>query len=403
MEFKQINLSPEIIKSIDKMGFNQLMPVQEEAIPLILKKQDVMIQAPTGSGKTFAFGIPIIELVDINQIGVQSLILCPTRELTIQISNVLHKLISHKHNIRITPIYGGEQIRCQIAALKRKPQIIVATPGRIIDHIKRKTVSLDQVRRVVLDEADQMLDMGFRSDIDEIFKSLPSERQTILFSATLSKEIKQIAKEYQNDAKMVRISTDTLTVDSVSQYYTKIPKGKKLNAIKLFLKEKKFNRCLIFVATKSMTDVVKKELSEDGFVAEALHGDLHQRQRNSVMNKYRKNLVNVLVATDVAARGIDVDNIEAVINFDIPNDTDSYVHRIGRTGRANHDGCSYTFIYAKEQFKLDSIMKDTKATISTMPIAGLTLNEKTVLPQKHNNKKSRNSMSKFSRRKKAKF
>lgn len=398
-----MNLSPEIIKSIDKMGFNQLMPVQEEAIPWILKKQDVMIQAPTGSGKTFAFGIPIIELVDINQIGVQSLILCPTRELTIQISNVLHKLISHKHNIRITPIYGGEQIRCQIAALKRKPQIIVATPGRVIDHIKRKTISLNQVRRVVLDEADQMLDMGFRSDIDEMFKNLPSERQTILFSATLSKEIKQIAKEYQNDAKMVRISTNTLTVDSVSQYYTKIPKGKKLNAIKLFLKEKKFNRCLIFVATKSMTDIVRKELAEDGFIAEALHGDLNQRQRNSVMNKYRKNLVNVLVATDVAARGIDVDNIEAVINFDIPNDTDSYVHRIGRTGRANRDGCSYTFIYAKEQFKLDSIMKDTKATINTMQIAGLTFSEKTVLPQKHNNKKSRSSTSKFFHRKKSKL
>lgn len=398
-----MNLSPEIIKSLDKMRLDQLMPVQEEAIPLILDRQDVIIQAPTGSGKTCAFGIPAIEMLDLEQCVAQCLILCPTRELTIQISDVLHKLTSHKHNIRITPIYGGASISGQISALRRRPQIIVATPGRIMDHIRRKTVLLNHVKQVILDEADQMLDMGFRSDIDIIFKSLPRERQTILFSATLSKGIKQIAKEYQNNAKMVHIIQDTLTVNSVSQYYAKIPRGGKLDAIKLFLKEKQFNRCIVFVATKSMTDVVKKELSENGFIAEAIHGDLHQHQRNSVMNKYRKNLINILVATDVAARGIDVDDIEAVINFDIPNDTDSYVHRIGRTGRANKEGFSYTFIYSKEQFKLDSIVKDTKATISVMSINGVNCNESMKLPQKRRTRTFRNNSSKSSRRKKYKF
>ena len=395
-----MNLSSEMIKSLGKMGLSKLMPVQEEAIPLILNKQDVIIQAPTGSGKTFAFGIPAIELLDLEKCGAQCLILCPTRELTIQISDVLHKLTSYKNGIRVIPIYGGSRISGQISALKRKPQIIVATPGRIMDHIRRKTVSLGNIKQVILDEADQMLDMGFRGDIDIIFKNLPKERQTILFSATLSKEIKQIAKEYQNNAKKVCIAQGTLTVDSVSQYYTKVPRGEKLNAIKLFLKEKQFNRCIVFVATKSMTDTVRKELSENGFIAESLHGDLHQHQRNLVMNKYRKNLINILVATDVASRGIDVDNIEAVINYGIPNDTDSYIHRIGRTGRANKEGCSYIFIYAKEQFKLDSIVKDTKATISLIPIKGISSSENRELPKKRRTRTFRNRFSKLPKHKK---
>ncbi len=404
MKFKELNLSPEIIRSLDEMKFDNATAVQEETIPLMLKKEDIIVQSPTGSGKTCAFGIPIIEMIDIKKRGTQSLILCPTRELAIQITKVLHNLTLYKHGIRITPIYGGARISSQIAALRRKPQVIVATPGRIMDHIRRKTVSLDQVDLVVLDEADRMLDMGFRDDIDTIFKSIPAHHQTILFSATLSKSIKEIAKEYQTDAKIVHVKQDTLTVNTVKQYYTKIPKGEKLNAIKSLLKDKKFDRCLIFVGTKSMADTLTEDLLKSGFVAAALHGDLHQRQRDAVMNKYRKNLVNVLVATDVAARGIDVDNIDAVINFDIPEDTDSYVHRIGRTGRARQNGVSYTFIYAKEQSRLESIIKDTKAIIDFVSIDGIKFDEPKKQPYKNGFKSTKtNRSSKSPRRRKPKF
>jgi ATP-dependent RNA helicase DeaD len=240
-----------------------------------------------------------------------------------------------------------------------------------MDHIRRKTVSLDQVSCVVLDEADRMLDMGFRDDIDTVLRNIPENRQTVLFSATLSKDIKQIAKEYQKDAAIVNIKQDTLTVDTVKQYYVKIPRGQKILATEAFLKEKKFNKCLIFVGTKSMADTLTEELLKNKFAAAVIHGNLYQRKRDAVMNKYRAGTVNILVATDVVARGIDVDNIDAVINFDIPDDSDCYVHRIGRTGRANQSGTAYTFIYAKEQPKLESIIKDTGASIEPTLISGI--------------------------------
>lgn len=405
MEFKDIKLSPEMFRALDTMGFGTATPVQIETIPAMLEKRDLIVQAPTGSGKTCAFGIPTIELIDISKANTQFVILCPTRELAIQITDVLHKLTLYIHGIRICPIYGGARFNTQIAALRRKPQIIVATPGRLMDHMRRKTVNLEQVSCVVLDEADRMLDMGFREDIDIILKSVPEERQTILFSATLSKEIKQIAKEYQKDAKIIHIKQDTLTVDTVKQYYTKVPKGEKINALKLFLKEKLFNKSLIFVGTKSMADTVAEELSKDNFSTEVIHGDIHQRQRDSVMKKYRTSDVNILVATDVAARGIDVEDIDAVINFDIPNDSDSYVHRIGRTGRANKNGVAYTFLYAREQSKLDSIIKDTKATIKPFTIDGIKFDESKKQPRKRNFRKpkpNRSARSLHKRKPKAK-
>lgn len=403
MEFKDIKLSPEILKAIDKMGFETATPVQEETINLMLEKRDIIVQAPTGSGKTCAFGIPIIELIDMGKRNTQFVILCPTRELVIQITEVLHKLTLYIHGVRICPIYGGAHINSQISALRRKPQIIVATPGRLMDHIRRKTVFLDQVSCVVLDEADRMLDMGFRDDIDTILKNIPTDRQTILFSATLSNEIKQIAKEYQKDAKTVHIKQDTLTVDTVKQYYARIPKNKKIQAIKAFLEEKQFNKCLIFVGTKSMADTLTEELLKSEFAAAAIHGDLYQRKRDAVMSKYREGVVNILVATDIASRGIDVDNIDAVINFDIPDDSESYVHRIGRTGRANQSGVAYTFLSAKEQSKLESIIKDTKANIEPMSVKGTEFDEPAARSSKNNSKKSKTNYSAKSSHRKRKF
>lgn len=378
-----------MLRGIDRMGFKETTPVQAQTIGSMLEKKDMIVQAPTGSGKTCAFGIPLIEAVDTQSKNTQSVILCPTRELVIQTTNVLHKLTHYMHGIRIVAVYGGEPIGKQISALRRQPQIIVATPGRIMDHINRKTVKLAKVSLVVLDEADCMLDMGFRDDIDTILQSIPKESQMILFSATLSNVIKQIAGKYQNNAQMVHIKQNTLTVETVKQYYTKVPKGTKPDALKALLRDSNFNRILVFVGTKSMADNLTEKLVEDGFNALAIHGDLRQRQRDSVMGKYRKGLINILVATDVAARGIDVNDIDVVINFDIPGDSDSYVHRIGRTGRANRNGIAYTFIYSREQSSLESIIHNTKAIIEPAYIKGI-VSESFELNSKENGHKKNN-------------
>lgn len=367
-----MNLSPELVRGIDKMGFEAATPVQAKAIGPMKEGKDVLVQAPTGTGKTCAFGIPAMEMVNPRGRGIQKVILCPTRELAIQTANVLKKLAMFKPGIRILALYGGEPIYRQISALRRQPQIVVATPGRMIDHIQRRTVRLDSVNLVVLDEADRMLDMGFREDMDTILKSVPDERQTVLFSATLSREIKEIASTYQTDAEQIGIAQDTLTVDCVEQYYTEIKGKAKTSALVSLLEEKKFALSLVFVATKAMADMLAGQLQHGGFKAAAIHGDLRQRQRDQVMSQYRRGDINILVATDVAARGIDVNNIDAVINYDLPQDSDSYVHRIGRTGRANKTGVAYTFIYPKEIYKLREIVRDTKATIRPLAMDAAT-------------------------------
>ena len=345
------------------MNFTIPTPVQEAAISPMLEKQDLLVQAPTGTGKTCAFGIPVVEGIDAQSRAIQAVILCPTRELAIQTAAVLRQLTTYTPGIRVTALYGGEPIQRQIMALRRKPQIIVATPGRMIDHINRRTTRLSNVNCVVLDEADRMLDMGFREDMDTILQSIPEERQTVLFSATISDGIKRIALEYQTDARRIHIQQDALTVEKVEQYYSEIRGKVKTSALFELLSEKRFPLSLVFVATKAMADTLAEKLTEAGFCADSLHGDLHQRQRDKVMEKYRSGKVNVLVATDVAARGIDVNNIDAVINYDIPIDADSYVHRIGRTGRANQSGFAYTFIYPKERGKLRNIISSTNAAI----------------------------------------
>ena len=358
-----MNLSAELMKGLGKMGFETPSPVQEAAIAPMLAGRDLLVQAPTGTGKTAAFGIPVVEGVEPGSQHIQTVILCPTRELAVQIASVLKQLTACKQGIRTLALYGGEPIGRQITALKRRPQIIVATPGRMMDHMRRHTVRLNQVGCLVLDEADRMLDMGFREDIATIAQSLPEERQTVLFSATLSPEVKGIATAYQRDALPIRVGAESIAAKRVEQYYLEVIKNAKSAELVDLLEERQFGLSLVFVSTKTMADQLAKQLTESGHPADALHGDLRQIQRDKVMRRYRDGKTRILVATDVAARGIDVTGIDAVVNYDVPQDSDSYIHRIGRTGRAGQGGMAFTFIYAWERSRIRDIMADTKASI----------------------------------------
>ncbi len=362
--FKKYGLSPSVFKAIVRMGFDNATPVQDQTIKPFLDGLDLIVQAPTGTGKTCAFGIPVSQNVEAKSKQAQILILSPTRELAMQTSKVIQRLTQYKENVRIATLYGGENIQKQFAALRRHPQIIIATPGRLLDHIARRTVKLDAVKTVVLDEADIMLDMGFRRDLDKILKSVPEKRQTVLFSATLSKDIMAITKSYQHNAKHIAIKQEALTVKSVQQFYTTVDGGAKKPELLSLLQNDKYVTALVFVNTKRMADKLCAGLKKESYCVDALHGDMKQQHRAKVMNAFRSGNVNVLVATDVAARGIDVSNIDIVINYDIPNDSNCYVHRIGRTGRANQQGVAYTLIYKQEMNKLKAMMRDIKAEIT---------------------------------------
>ncbi|NLB90835.1 MAG: DEAD/DEAH box helicase, partial [Clostridiales bacterium] len=355
--------SSQVKRGIEKMNFQTPSPVQKVAIQPILDFQDVFIQAPTGTGKTAAFGVPIIEnlITDNNQI--QAVVLCPTRELAIQTTEVLKKISMYKEGVRILAIYGGQPIANQIKSLKRRPQIIVATPGRLIDHITRRTTRLDQVKHIILDEADSMLDMGFREDIEKILEAVPANRQTVFLSATIPPEIKKIATSYQHNAQHIVVKADSVTTNQIEQYSVEVKGNKKTTALLALMKEKKFKRSLVFVETKAMAKTLVKQLAQAGHIVDGLHGDLKQSQRNVVMQGYRRGRTKILVATDVAARGIDVSDIEAVVNYDMPRDVNSYIHRIGRTGRANQEGAAYTLVLPRERNRLQDVMKSTKARI----------------------------------------
>ena len=363
--FKNLNVSREILDALEKMGFEEATPIQSQSIIPVLEKKDVTAQAPTGTGKTCAFGIPLIEGIDLEDTGVQGLILCPTRELVIQTTEELLKVSQFKRGIKVVPIYGGQQIDRQIFALKKKPQIIVATPGRMMDHLRRKTIKINSLKTIVLDEADEMLNMGFREDIDIILETVPEDRQTVLFSATLSKEILDISNKYQKpDKEIIKVTHKELTVPTIEQYYLEVKGAKKLDVLTRLIDANNYKLCLVFCNTKRRVDELTEELAARGYSAEALHGDMKQIQRDRVMMRFKKGMVDILIATDVAARGIDVDDIEAVFNYDLPSDEEYYVHRIGRTGRAKKKGVSYTFIVGKEIYKLKDIMRYTKSTIT---------------------------------------
>ncbi|MGE5329493.1 MAG: DEAD/DEAH box helicase [Deltaproteobacteria bacterium] len=363
MNFKDLSLSKEVQKAIAEMGFEEAMPIQAKSIPHIMEGRDVIGQAQTGTGKTCAFGIPAIEMINHEEHGVQVLILCPTRELAIQVAEEIKNVAKYKRGIKILPVYGGQPIERQITALKNRPQIIVGTPGRIMDHMRRRTLKLGTLKMIVLDEADEMLNMGFREDIDTILQEVPEERQTILFSATMPKEILDLTNKYQKDAVMVKSVHKELTVPSIEQYYFEVREPAKLDVLTRIVDAYNMKLIMVFCNTKRRVDELTMNLQSRGYAAEALHGDMKQGQRDRVMTKFRKGAVDILIATDVAARGIDVDNIEAVINYDIPNDEEYYVHRIGRTGRAGRTGKAFTFVSGRELYKLRDIQRYTKSSI----------------------------------------
>jgi ATP-dependent RNA helicase DeaD len=361
--FKDLNLSKEIQKAIGEMGFEEATPIQSLAIPHIFAGEDIIGQAQTGTGKTCAFGIPAIEMLDMELKGVQVLILCPTRELAIQVSEELKVVSKYKKNVLTLPIYGGQSIDRQILALKKHPQIIIGTPGRVMDHMRRRTLKLENLKMIILDEADEMLNMGFREDIDTILEDIPADRQTLLFSATMAKEILEITKKYQKNPVHVQAVHKALTVPLIDQFYIEVRESSKLELLSRLIDANNITLGLVFCNTKRKVDELTTNLQTRGYSAEALHGDMKQSERDRVMNKFRKGAIELLVATDVAARGIDVNNIEAVFNYDIPNDEEYYVHRIGRTGRAGKTGISYSFIFGREIFKLRDIMRYTKSEI----------------------------------------
>ncbi|WDV46700.1 DEAD/DEAH box helicase [Clostridiaceae bacterium M8S5] len=362
-KFEELPISEKLLKGIKDMGFEEATPIQTKSIPYILEGRDVTGQAQTGTGKTAAFGIPILEKINTKDKSIQCMVICPTRELVIQVADEIRKMAKYLHDIKILPIYGGQPIQRQINALKKRPQIIIGTPGRVQDHMRRRTLKVGNLQMIVLDEADEMLNMGFREDIENILEDTPENRQTVLFSATLPKSILQIAKEYQENPQTVKVVHKKLTVPSIEQYYFEVKKSKKLEMLTRLIDINNPKLALVFCNTKMRVDEVSDQLQSRGYFSDKLHGDMKQRQRDRVMGLFRKGDIEILVATDVAARGIDVDDVEMVFNFDVPQDEEYYVHRIGRTGRAGRQGVAYTFVSGKEVYKLRDIQKYTKTKI----------------------------------------
>ncbi|MDR2811916.1 MAG: DEAD/DEAH box helicase [Endomicrobium sp.] len=372
LKFTELNLSDEIIKAVSDLGFEEATPIQRLAIPKVMAGLDIIGQAQTGTGKTGAFGIPVLEKIDIKNKNVQAIILCPTRELAIQVSEELKLFSKYKKNTNIVPVYGGQPIQRQMTALSKGAQIVIGTPGRIIDHLERKTLKLAAAFIAVLDEADEMLDMGFRDDIELILKSMPQERQTVFFSATMPKEFIFLTKKYQKNPETVKVVSEKLTVPLIEQYYFDLREYQKLEALTRCLDMYNPKLSIVFCNTKRKVDEVISSLQARGYSADALHGDMNQAQRDRVMSKFRSGSIEILTATDVAARGIDVDDIDMVFNFDVPKDDENYVHRIGRTGRAGKAGKAYSFVSGKDIYKLRDIQKYTKATIKKANVPSLT-------------------------------
>lgn len=371
LKFKDLNISSEIQKAVEDMGFEEASPIQSLAIPQILAHKDVTGQAQTGTGKTAAFGIPLLENIESDNKDLQAIILCPTRELAIQVAEELRKLSKYLPKIDVLPVYGGQPIDRQIKALQTGVQVIIGTPGRVMDHIDRKTIQLNTIKTVILDEADEMLDMGFREDIEYILEDIPDNRQFLLFSATLPQEIMQLAKRFQNNPEIVKITKHELTTPDVEQKYFEVKEDMKLELLSRLLDLNNFDLSLVFCNTKRKVDKLVSHLQIRGYLADGLHGDLTQNQRDRVMSKFKNGSLEILVATDVAARGIDVGGVEAVFNFDIPNDNEYYVHRIGRTGRAGKTGKAFSFVSGREIYQLRDIQRYAKTKIDQAPIPSI--------------------------------
>lgn len=355
--FEEMDLSKEVLRAIKDMGFTTPSTVQAKTIPLMMSGADVNAIAPTGTGKTCAFGIPMLEYVQLNEPEVQEVVLAPTRELALQIGDELTKLAKYIKGCRIAVLYGGQPIPKQLAALKRKPQILVATPGRLLDHMNRGNVHLNAVHTMVLDEADEMLNMGFVKDVTRIIEATPDERQMVLFSATTNQDVLTIAWKYQHDPVEVTVEATKQDRPQIAQYVISTEQNKKIDHLLYLLDADVYQRVMIFCNTKFMTDRLTERLKKEGYQAECIHGDVKQSQRNVVMNDFRRGKFPILIATDVAARGIDVDDVEAVINFDLPAENEYYLHRIGRTGRAHKHGVSFSLVTFQESVRMDEILK----------------------------------------------
>lgn len=371
LSFSQLGLSEEISQAIDNMGFENATEIQLRAIPIIKQGLDVIGRSQTGTGKTLAFGVPAVEALDVNERAVQILILCPTRELAVQACEEIQKLSKFKPGVKTADIYGGAPMDRQIFKL-RSANIVIGTPGRIMDHMRRKTLKLNNLKMIILDEADEMLSMGFREDIETILTETPQTRQTILFSATMPPEILAITKKYQKNPQLVEINKKQVTVSNIEQYYYDVPSSRKMDALNFILRYHSSKLSMIFCNTKRAVDEITQYLDKHGFSVEGLHGDMKQSQRTKVMNSFKNGKTLILVATDVAARGIDVNNIEYVINYDIPQNTEYYVHRIGRTGRAGKDGKAITICSGRRQVEvLTRICRLVKSNIEYKKIPTL--------------------------------
>lgn len=368
MTFEEMCLDTRIMSAIAEMGFEQPSPIQAQSIPIAVEGKDMIGQARTGTGKTASFGIPMLQRINPKDKNLQAIVLCPTRELAIQSANEIRKLAKFLHGIKVLPIYGGQEISKQIRSLKGGVQIVIGTPGRVMDHLRRHTLKPQTVDIVVLDEADEMLNMGFREDIETILGQLPEERQTMLFSATMPKPILEIAKRYLHEPEIVKVIQKELTVPKIEQYYYEVNPRKKNEVLSRLLDMYDPSLSLVFCNTKRKVDELVADLKGRGYFAEGLHGDMKQSQRDRVMNGFRNGRTDILVATDVAARGIDVDDVEAVFNYDVPQDDEYYVHRIGRTGRAGREGRAFTLVVGKEIYKLKDIQRYCKTKIRRQPI-----------------------------------
>ena len=367
VRYDELKLSPEIMRALEKKGYVQATPVQGGAIPYFMEWRDVIAKAPTGTGKTFAFGIPMVEHVDPASDAVQGLVLAPTRELAIQIMEELRDLCEFKEGVRAVVLYGGQPIEKQITQLKKKPQVVVATPGRLMDHMKRRTVRLDQVQTVVLDEADRMLDMGFIHDVTRILDQIKSRKNLGMFSATISREVMDISWVYQRDPVEIVVRADEQNKPDIQQYRIAVDRGEKVDITVKLLEAGSYERAIAFCNTKNMTDRLAGLMKMKGISAEAIHGDIQQRVREQTLNKFRRGELRVLVATDVAARGLDIDDVDVVFNYDVPDENEYYVHRIGRTGRAKRHGVAYTLVSTiTEEMRMDDIQKTTKNEVARL-------------------------------------
>ena len=369
VRYDQLGLSAEVMRAIDKKGYVQATPVQAGAIPYFMEWKDVIAKAPTGTGKTFAFGIPMVEHIDPAVDEVQALVLAPTRELAIQIQEELRDLCAFKEGVRTVCLYGGQPIDKQITQLKKRPQIVVATPGRLMDHMKRRTVRVDKVLTVVLDEADRMLDMGFVRDVTRILDQIKSRKNLGMFSATISREVMDISWVYQRDPVEIVVRPVEENKPKISQYRIKVDMGGKVDLLADILEKKNLDRVIVFCNTKNTTDRITGLLKMKGVSAQCIHGDLGQKVREKVLSTFRKGELRVLVATDVAARGLDIDDVDAVINYDIPEEGEYYVHRIGRTGRAKNQGEAYNLLSSvTEEIRLDQIARNNQYDIPTITL-----------------------------------